>query len=129
MFGGRSHHYFPHIHASGEEHEIKGKFQQLRDDFLPAAGGTQGFRLEILWDQFQEQLVRRWQQFGELQDARVARRKRSHRGTQGEQERSIEWANDQRDAVGLAVHESLVSRCSKELRKRSFDWSHPLLEL
>src|SRR5438128_1351664 len=94
VFGCRSHHDLSYTHASGEEYKIKGKSQDFRNYFLPADDGIKGFRLEILWDQFQKQLVSRWLRFRELQHARVASRKSGHRKTQREQERSVEWAND-----------------------------------
>src|ERR1700733_3145594 len=48
---------------------------------------------------------------------------------QRQNKRPIEWANDQRNAVWLAVHDSLIPGLSEELRDRRFDWCHPLLEL
>src|SRR6516225_841957 len=98
MFGCCSHHYLPHAHAPGEDYEIKAKSQEFRNYIPPANDGTKSFRLKILRDQFQEQLVSRRQRFGELQYARVASRKGGHRRTQREQEWSIKWANDQRNA-------------------------------
>jgi hypothetical protein len=94
MLGGRSHHYLSHTHAPVKEYEIKGKAQEFCDYFLATNDGTQGFGLEIFWYQFQEQLVRRRQSFGELQHAGVAGRKSTHRRPQREQEWSIERAND-----------------------------------
>lgn len=74
ILSGRSHHHLAHTYASRENYEIEWKFQEIRDYFSTTDHSAQSFRLEILGDQFQEQLIRCQQCFGEFQDARVAGR-------------------------------------------------------
>src|SRR4029077_21041434 len=66
MFSSCSHHSLAHTYASREKYEIKRKLQEIGHYFAATDHSSQSFRLEILGNQFQEQLIRREQRFREL---------------------------------------------------------------
>src|SRR6516162_11764665 len=66
VFSSRSHHYLAHTYASREKYEIKRKLQEIRHHLAVTEHSAQSFRLEILGNQFQEQLIRRAQRLREL---------------------------------------------------------------
>ena len=71
IFSSRSHDYLAHAHASREKQEIERKLQEIRDCFAGPDYSAKCFRLEILGNQFQEQLIRCQQRFGQFQHAGI----------------------------------------------------------
>src|ERR1700758_1854123 len=57
IFSSRSHYYLAHTYASREKYEIKRKLQEIPHYFAATDDSAQSFRLEILGNQLQEQLI------------------------------------------------------------------------
>src|SRR5215510_8705115 len=85
--------------------------------------------IEILRDQPDQNSSGCGKPFAELEDASVTRSQRRQGRTNEEQQRSVEWANDERDSIGLAIDESFVTSRCQEARDRRLHRFHPALKL
>src|SRR6267154_1692479 len=115
--------------AAGEENEVKRKLQEFCVLFLAASYHGYGRRIEIFRDKVEQHLGRFRECFAQRENTGVSRRERRQRRTDQQEQGSVERADDERHAVGLAIDHALVAGFGKEAWHGCFHGLHPLFEL
>ena len=100
---GRLHDDLANLHASGEEDEVEGQLEKLSHLVFAAGDGSDGPRIEIFWDEIDQDLTGGRQTLGEFEDAWIAGRNNLDCGVKEQRQRSVEWTDNQRDAVRFPI--------------------------
>src|SRR5262249_55094164 len=114
-----------YLGTAGEEDEVERQLQELRVFLAMAEDHRDRAGIEILRDERDQKLCRCGKLFAELEEAGVTRSQRRQRRTNEEEQRSVEWAYDERYAIGLAIDEGLVTGRCKKARDRRLHRLHP----
>src|ERR1700721_4341476 len=77
---GRLHDDLANLDAAGEENEVEGQLEKLRHLVFAAGEGSAGPRVEIFWNEIEQDLTGGWQTLGELEDEGLPPRKTWTRG-------------------------------------------------
>src|SRR5712671_2870739 len=98
---GRLHDDLANLDAAGKEDEVEGQIEKLRHLVFAAGDGSDGPRIEIFWNEIEQDLTGGGQTLGEFENARIARRKNLARRVEKQRQWPIERADYQGYAVGL----------------------------
>src|SRR5277367_1905973 len=126
---GRLHDDLANLDAAGEEDEVEGQLEKLRHLIFAAGDGSDGSRIEIFWNEIQQNLAGGGQTLGEFEDAWIARRNNLDSGVEEQRQWSIEWPDHQGDAVGFPIDFSSMPALPKGLRHNDIYRLHPLFQL
>src|SRR5271155_2315226 len=69
---GRLHDDLANLDAAGEEDEVERQLEKLRHLVFATGDGSDGPRIEIFWDEIEQNLTRGGQTLGEFEDAWIA---------------------------------------------------------
>src|SRR6202035_3862761 len=117
------------LDAAGEEDEVEGQLEKLRHLVFAAGDGSDGPRLEIFWNEIEQDLAGGGQTLGEFENARIARRKNLARRVEKQGQWPVEWTNHQSDAVRLSVDLGSMPALPKGFRHDDIYRLHPLFQL
>src|SRR5208282_3401503 len=129
IFCGRFHNDLADLDAAGEENEVKGQLEQLRHLVFAAGDGSDGPRIEIFWNEIEQDLTGGEQAFGEFENAWIARRKNLARRVEKQGQWSIERTNYQGDTVRFSIDLGSMPGLPKGLRHDRIYRLHPLFQL
>nr|WP_275936602.1 hypothetical protein [Labilithrix luteola] len=129
VLGGRPRNDLASARAAREEDEVERQLQELGGLLTTADHRGDRARIEILPDEVGEQRGARRNCGAQLQNARVSGRQSCERRAKQEEQRTVEWPDDECHTVGLAIDDRLVPRLRKETRHWRRGRLHPLLEL
>src|SRR6202045_967393 len=100
---GRLHDDLANLDAAGEENEVEGQLENLRHLVFAAGDRSDGPRIEVFWNEIEQDLTGGGQTLGEFEDAWIARRNNLDSGVEEKRQRSIEWPDHQGDAVRFPI--------------------------
>src|SRR5580700_1757509 len=103
IFCGRLHDDLANLDAAGEENEVEGQLEKLRHLVFAAGDGSDGPRIEIFWNEIEQNLTGGGQTLGEFEDAWIASRNNLDSGIEEQRQWSIEWPDNQGDAVRFPI--------------------------
>src|SRR5271156_4089148 len=126
IFCGRLHDDLANLHASGEEDEVERQLEKLRHLVFAAGDGSDGPRIEVFWDEIEQDLTGGGQTLREFEDAWIASRNDLDRRVKEQRQRSVEWTDNQRDAVRFPIDLSRMPTLPKGLRHNHIYGLHPL---
>src|ERR1700693_6365195 len=126
---GRLHNDLANLDAAGEEDEVEGQLEKLRHLVFAAGDGSDGPRIEIFWNEIEQDLTGGGQTLGELEDARIARRKNLARRVEKQGQWPIERTNHQSDTVRFSIDLASMSALPKGFRHDDIYRLHPLFQL
>src|SRR6202167_5273699 len=126
---GRLHDDLANLNAAGEENEVEGQLEKLRHLVFAAGDGSDGPRVEIFWNEIEQDLTGGWQTLGELEDAWIASRNDLDSGVEEQRQWSIEWPDHQGDAVRFPIDLSSMPALPKGLGHNRIYGLHPLFQL
>src|SRR5579862_1961761 len=126
---GRLHDDFANLDAAGEEDEVEGQLEKLRHLVLTSRDGSNGPRIEIFWNEIQQDLTGGGQTLGELEDAWIASRNNLDSGVEEQRQWSVEWPDNQGDAVRFPKDVSSMPALPKGLGHNHIFGLHPLLQI
>src|SRR5208282_4488907 len=129
IFCGRFHDDLAYFDAAGEEDEVEWQLQKFSDLAFASCDGSDGPRIEIFWDEIEQDLTGSGQTLGEFEDAWIARRNNLDSGVEQQRQWSIEWPDHQGDAVGLPIHFGSMPALPKCLWHDDICGLHPLFQL
>src|SRR3984885_8659060 len=90
---GRLHDDLANLDAAGEEDEVEGQFEKLCHLVFAARDGSDGPRIEIFWNEIEQDLTSGGQTLREFENARIARRK----NLAGRVEKQGQWPIERTD--------------------------------
>src|SRR6202142_850140 len=125
----RFHDDLANLDAAGEEDEVEGQLEKLRHLVFAAGDGSDGPRIEIFWNQIEQDLTGGGQTLREFEDAWIASRNNLDSGVEEQRQRSIEWPDNQGDAVRFPIHFSSMPALPKGLGHNHIYGLHPLLQI
>src|SRR5208283_1241617 len=125
---GRLHDDLANLDAAGEEDEVEGQLEKLRHLVFAAGDGSYGARIEIFWNEIEQDLTGGGQTLGEFEDAWIASRNNLDSGVEEQRHWSIEWPDNQRDAVRFPIDFSRMPALPKGLGHNHIYGLHPLLQ-
>src|SRR5258708_16192694 len=126
---GRLHDDLANLHASGEEDEVERQLEKLRHLVFATGDGSDGPRIEIFWDEIEQNLTRGGKTLGEFEDAWIASCNDLDRGVKEQRQWSIEWPDNQGDAVRFPIDFSSMPALPKGLGHNHIYGLHPLLQI
>src|ERR1700731_1121051 len=126
---GRLHDDLANLDAAGEEVEVEGQLEELRHLVLAAGDGSDGPRIEIFWNEIEQDLTGGGQTLGEFEDAWIASRNNLDSGVEEQRQWSIEWPDNQGDAVRFPIDFSSMPALPKGFRHDDIYRLHPLFQL
>src|SRR3984893_2744735 len=129
MFCGRFHDDLANLDAAGEENEVEGQLEKLRHLVFTAGDGSDGPRIEIFWNEIEQDLTGGGQTLGEFENARIARRKNLARRVEKQGQWPIERTNHQGDTVRFSIDLGSMSALPKGFRHDDIYRLHPLFKL
>src|ERR1700723_500540 len=100
---GRLHNDLANLDAPGEEDEVEWQLEQLRHLVFAAGDGSDGPRIEIFWNEIEQDLTGGGQTLGEFEDAWIASPNNLDSGVEEQRQWSIEWPDNQSDAVRFPI--------------------------
>src|SRR5580698_2084968 len=125
----RFHDDLAYFDATGEEDEVERQLEKLRHLVLAAGDGSDGSGIEIFWNEIEQDLAGGGQTLGEFENARIARRNNLDSGVEEQRQWSIEWPDDQGDAVRFPIDFSSMPALPKGLGHNHIYGLHPLLQV
>src|SRR5580704_6480280 len=125
----RFHDDLANLDAAGEEDEVEGQLEKLRHLVFAASNGSDGPRIEIFWNQIEQDLTGGGQTLREFEDAWIASRNNLDSGVEEQRQRSIEWPDNQGDAVRFPIDFSSMPALPKGLGHNHIYGLHPLFQL
>src|SRR5258707_688925 len=126
---GRLHNDLANLHASGEEDEVEGQLEKLRHLVFAAGDGSDGPRIEILWNEIEQDVTGGGQTLGEFEDAWITSRNNLDSGVEEQRQWSIEWPDNQGDAVRFPIDFSSMPALPKGLGHNHIYGLHPLFQI
>src|SRR6202161_4111729 len=126
---GRLHDDLANLDAAGEEDEVEGQLEKLRHLVFAAGDGSYGSGIEIFRNEIEQDLTGGGQTLGEFEDAWIASRNHLDSGVEEQRQWSIEWPNNQGDAVRFPIDFSSMPALSKGLGYHHIYGLHPLLQI
>src|ERR1700722_20316002 len=126
---GRLHDDLANLDAAGEEDEVEGQLEKLRHLVFAAGDGSDGPSIEIFWNEIEQDLTGGGQTLGEFENARIARRNKLDSGVEEQRQWSIEWPDNQGDAVRFPIDFSSMPALPKGLGHNHIYGLHPLLQI
>src|SRR5271169_5371680 len=126
---GRLHDDLANLDAPGEEDEVEWQLEQLCHFVFATGDGSDGPRIEIFWNEIEQDLTGGGQTLGEFEDARIASRNNLDSGVEEQRQWSIEWPDNQGDAVRFPIDFSCMPALPKGLRNDHIYGLHPLFQL
>src|SRR5580704_11324019 len=126
---GRLHDDLANLDAAGEEDEVEGQLEKLRHLVFAAGDGGDGPRIEIFWNEIEQDLAGGGQTLGEFEDAWIASRNNLDSGVEEQRQWSVEWPDNQGDAVRFAIDLGSMSALPKGFRHDDIYRLHPLFQL
>src|SRR6202042_1703448 len=126
---GRLHDDLANLDAAGEEDEVEGQLEKLRHLVFAAGDGSDGPRIEIFWNEIEQDLTGRGQTLGEFEDTWIASRNNLDSGVEEQRQWSIEWPDNQGDAVRFPIDFSSMPALPKGLGHNHIYGLHPLLQI
>src|SRR6202162_2359928 len=129
IFCGRFHDDLANLDAAGEEDEVEGQLEKLRHLVFAAGDGSDGPRIEIFWNEIEQDLTGGGQTLGEFENARIARRKNLACRVEKQGQWPIEWTNHQSDTVRFSIDLGSMSALPKGFRHDDIYRLHPLFQL
>src|SRR6202045_3738434 len=100
---GRLHDDLANLDAAGEEVEVEGQLEKLRHLVFAPGDGSDGPRIEIFWNEIEQDLTGGGQTLGEFEDAWISSRNNLDSGVEEQRQWSIEWPDNQGDAVRFPI--------------------------
>src|SRR5271168_4837704 len=128
VFCGRFHHDLANLDAAGEENEVEGQLEQFRHLVLTSRDGSNGPRIEMFWNEIEQDLTGGGQTLGEFEDAWIASRNNLDSGVEEQRQWSVEWPDNQGDAVRFPIDFSSMPALPKGLGHNHIYGLHPLLQ-
>src|SRR6202050_2860565 len=125
----RFHDDLANLDAAGEENEVEGQLEKLRHLVFTAGDGSDGPRIEIFWNEIEQDLTGGGQTLGEFENARIARRKNLARRVEKQGQWPIERTNHQGDTVRFSIDLGSMSALPKGFRHDDIYRLHPLFQL
>src|SRR5580658_6178620 len=125
----RFHDDLANLDAAGEEDEVEGQLEKLRHLVFAAGDGSDGPRIEIFWNEIKQDLAGGGQPLGEFEDAWIASRNNLDSGVEEQRQWSIEWPDNQGDAVRFPIDFSSMPALPKGLGHNHIYGLHPLLQI
>src|SRR5271167_2955981 len=129
IFCGRFHNDLANLDAAGEEDEVEGQLEKLRHLVFAAGDGSYGTRVEVFWNEIEQDLTGSGQTLGEFEDAWIASRNNLDSGVEEQRQWSIEWPDNQGDAVRFPIDFSSMPTLPKGLGHNHIYGLHPLLQI
>src|SRR3984885_4519698 len=129
IFCGRFHDDLANLDAAGEENEVEGQLEKLRHLVFAAGDRSDGPRIEIFWNEIEQDLTGGGQTLGEFEDAGIASRNNLDSGVEEQRQWSIEWPDNQSDAVRVPIDFSSMPALPKGLGHNHVYRLHPLLQI
>src|SRR5580658_9012970 len=126
---GRLHDDLANLDAAGEEDEVEGQLEKLRHLVFAAGDGSDGPRIEIFWNEIEQDLTGGRQTLGEFEDAWIASRNNLDSGVEEQRQWSIEWPDNQGDAVRFPIDFSSMPALSKGLGHNHIYGLHPFFQI
>src|ERR1700691_1821656 len=126
---GRLHDDLANLDAAGEENEVEGQLEKLRHLVFTAGDGGDSPRVEIFWNEIEQDLTGGGQTLGEFENARVARGQNLARRVEKQGQRPIERTNHQSDTVRFSIDLGSMSALPKGFRHDDIYRLHPLFQL
>src|SRR5580704_13563169 len=126
---GRLHDDLANLDAPGEEDEVEWQLEKLRHLVFAAGDGSDGSRIEIFWNEIEQDLTAGGQTLGEIEDAWIASRNNLDSGVEEQRQWSIEWPDNQGDAVRFSIDLGSMSALPKGFRHDDIYRLHPLFQL
>src|SRR5258708_1526699 len=126
---GRLHDDLANLDAAGEEDEVEGQLEKLRHLVFAAGDGSDGPRIEIFWNEFEQDVTGGGQTLGEFEDAWIASRNNLDRWVEEQRQWSVEWPDNQGDAVRFPIDFSSMPALPKGLGHNHIHGLHPLLQV
>src|SRR5271170_4098234 len=126
---GRFHDDLANLDAAGEENEVEGQLEKLRHLVFASRDGSNGPRIEIFWNEIEQDLTGGGQTLGEFEDAGIARRNNLDSGVEEQRQWSIEWPDHQGDAIRFPIDFSSMPALPKGLGHNHIYRLHPLFQL
>src|SRR6204780_4156923 len=125
----RLHNDLANLDAPGEEDEVEGQLEKLRHLVFAAGDGSDGPRIEIFWNEIEQDLTGGGQTLGEFEDAWIASRNNLDSGVEEQRQWPIKWPDNQGDAVGFPIDFSSMPALPKGLGHNYISGLHPLLQI
>src|SRR5271169_3623789 len=125
----RLHDDLANLDAAGEENEVEWQLEELCHLVFASCYGGNGPRIEIFRDESQQDLAGGGQNLGEFEDAWVASRNNLDRGVKEQRQWSIEWTDNQGDAIRFPIDLSSMPTLPKGLGHNHIYGLHPLLQI
>src|SRR5271168_4632594 len=125
---GRLHDDLANLDAAGEEDEVEGQLEKLRHLVFAAGDGSDGPRIEIFWNEIEQDLTGGGQTLGEFEDAWIASRNNLDSGVEEQRQWPIKGAYHQSDAVRLSIDLGGVSAFPKSLGNDYIHGLHPFFQ-
>jgi len=107
----------------------KGSLRSSVTSSFATGDGSDGPRIEIFWDEIQQDLTGGGQTLGEFEDAWIASRNDLDRGVKEQRQWSIEWTDNQRDAIRFPIDLSSMPTLPESLGHNHIYGLHPLLQI
>src|SRR5580658_3661488 len=126
---GRLHNDLANLDAPGEEDEVEWQLEQLCHLVFASCDGGNSPRIEIFWNEIEQDLTGGGQTLGEFEDAWIASRNNLDSGVEEQRQWSIEWPDHQGDAVRFPIDFGSVPALPKGLRHNHIYGLHPLLQI
>src|SRR5580704_9287748 len=126
---GRLHDDLANLGAAGEEDEVEGQPEKLRHLVFAAGDGSDGPRIEIFWNEIEQDLTGGGQTLGEFEDAWIASRNNLDSGVEEQRQWSIEWPDNQGDPVRFPIDFSSMPAVPKGLGHNHIYGLHPLFQI
>src|SRR3984893_12135774 len=126
---GRLNDDLANLDAAGEEDEVEGQLEKLRHLVFAAGDGSDGPRIEIFWNEIEQDLTGGGQTLGEFENAWIASRNNLDSGVEEQRQWSIEWPDNQGDAVRFPIDFSSMPALPKGLGHNHIYRLHPLFQI
>src|SRR6202050_5650058 len=126
---GRLHDDLANLDAAGEEDEVEGQLEKLRHLVFAAGDGSDGPRIEIFWNEIEQDLTGGGQTLGELEDAWIARRNNLDSRVEKQGQWPVERTKHQSDTVRFSIDLGSMSALPKGFRHDDIYRLHPLFQL
>src|SRR5216683_6129297 len=126
---GRLHDDLANLDAPGEEDEVEWQLEQLCHLVFASCDGGNSPRIEIFRNEIEQDLTGGGQTLGEFEDAWIASRNNLDSGVEEQRQWSIEWPDNQGDAVRFPIDFSSMPALPKGLRHNHIYRLHPFFQL
>src|SRR5271169_5528198 len=126
---GRLHNDLANLDAPGEEDEVEWQLEQLCHLVFASCDGGNSPRIEIFLNEIEQNLTGGGQTLGKFEDAWIASRNNLDSGGEEQRQWSIEWPDNQGDAVRFPIDFSSMPALPKGLGHNHIYGLHPLLQI